>query len=114
MVPRDNPELAGVIFAEHAEHGYLAAPIARHIIETYYARKEGRPLPDLVPLPRARRRPVGRGRAADGRRRRRGRPAPRPAGAGRQVGPCSNAGSRPTSTGRCWWPCWRSSPSAWR
>ena len=40
MVPKDNPELAGVIFAEHAEHGYLAAPIARHIIETYYARKE--------------------------------------------------------------------------
>lgn len=45
MVPRDNPELAGVIFAEHSEHGYLAAPIARHIIETYYAQKEGRPLP---------------------------------------------------------------------
>ncbi len=51
MVPRDNPELAGVIFAEHAEHGYLAAPIAKHIIETYYARKEGRPLPELAPLP---------------------------------------------------------------
>jgi penicillin-binding protein 2 len=49
MVPRDNPELAGVIFAEHSEHGYLAAPIAKHIIETYYARKEGRPLPELPP-----------------------------------------------------------------
>ncbi len=49
MVPRDNPELAGVIFAEHSEHGYLAAPIAKHIIETYYARKEGRPLP-VMPL----------------------------------------------------------------
>jgi penicillin-binding protein 2 len=47
MVPRDNPELAGVIFAEHSEHGYLAAPIARHIIETYYAEKEGLPLPVL-------------------------------------------------------------------
>jgi penicillin-binding protein 2 len=47
MVPRDNPELAGVVFAEHSEHGYLAAPIARHIIETYYAQKEGRPLPVL-------------------------------------------------------------------
>ena len=23
MVPRDNPELAGVVFAEHSEHGYL-------------------------------------------------------------------------------------------
>ena len=53
MVPRDNPELAGVIFAEHSEHGYLAAPIARHIIETYYARKEGRPLPILPPPPGA-------------------------------------------------------------
>lgn len=51
MVPRDNPELAGVIFAEHSEHGYLAAPIARHIIETYYARKEGRPLPTMPAVP---------------------------------------------------------------
>jgi penicillin-binding protein 2 len=51
MVPRDNPELAGVIFAEHSEHGYLAAPIARHIIETYYARKEGRPLPVMPAVP---------------------------------------------------------------
>lgn len=49
MVPRDNPELAGVVFAEHSEHGYLAAPIARHVIETYYAEKEGRPLPKLSP-----------------------------------------------------------------
>jgi penicillin-binding protein 2 len=55
MVPRDNPELAGVVFAEHSEHGYLAAPIAKHVIETYYAEKEGRPLPTLAapgtPLP---------------------------------------------------------------
>ena len=51
MVPKDNPELAGVIFAEHAEHGYLAAPIARHIIETYYARREGRPLPSMPSVP---------------------------------------------------------------
>jgi penicillin-binding protein 2 len=51
MVPADKPELAGVVFAEHSEHGYLAAPIAKHIIETYYARKEGRPLPVLAPLP---------------------------------------------------------------
>jgi penicillin-binding protein 2 len=58
MVPRDNPELAGAVFAEHSEHGYLAAPIARHVIETYYAEKEGRPLPTLpavrgAPLPPA-------------------------------------------------------------
>jgi penicillin-binding protein 2 len=53
MVPRDNPELAGVIFAEHSDHGYLAAPIARHVIETYYAEKEGRPLPQLPDTPGA-------------------------------------------------------------
>ena len=51
MVPRDNPELAGVVFAEHSEHGYFAAPIAKHVIETYYAEKEGRPLPTLDALP---------------------------------------------------------------
>jgi penicillin-binding protein 2 len=45
FAPRDNARLAGVIFAEHAEHGYLGAPIARHVIETYYAKQEGRPLP---------------------------------------------------------------------
>ncbi|HUU33312.1 MAG TPA: penicillin-binding transpeptidase domain-containing protein, partial [Vicinamibacterales bacterium] len=51
MVPKDNPELAGVIFAEHSDHGYLAAPIARHIIETYYASKEGRALPTMPVVP---------------------------------------------------------------
>jgi penicillin-binding protein 2 len=51
MVPRDNPELAGVIFAEHAQHGYYGASIAKHIIETYYAKKEGRPLPVLEAPP---------------------------------------------------------------
>jgi penicillin-binding protein 2 len=48
MVPRDNPELAGVIFAEHGEHGSSAAPIAKHVIETYFAKKEGQPLPSLT------------------------------------------------------------------
>ncbi|MGH9372446.1 MAG: penicillin-binding transpeptidase domain-containing protein, partial [Vicinamibacterales bacterium] len=47
FAPRDNPELAGVIFTEHSEHGYYGGPIAKHIIETYYAKKEGRPLPVL-------------------------------------------------------------------
>ena len=52
FAPRDNPEVAGVIFAEHAEHGYYGASIAKHIIETYYAKKEGQPLPVLQkPLP---------------------------------------------------------------
>ncbi|MBM3818187.1 MAG: penicillin-binding protein 2 [Acidimicrobiia bacterium] len=51
FAPKDNPELAGVIFGEHNEHGYLGGPIARHIIETYYAKKDGRPLPVLAPKP---------------------------------------------------------------
>jgi penicillin-binding protein 2 len=51
FAPRDNPQIAGVIFGEHAEHGYLGAPIAKHVIETYFAKKEGRPLPTLTPVP---------------------------------------------------------------
>jgi penicillin-binding protein 2 len=52
FAPRDKPELAGVIFLEHAEHGYYGGSIAKHIIETYYAKKEGRPLPVLQkPVP---------------------------------------------------------------
>jgi penicillin-binding protein 2 len=51
FAPKDNPELAGVIFAEHGEHGYLGAPIAKHVIETYFAKKEGQPPPKLPPLP---------------------------------------------------------------
>jgi penicillin-binding protein 2 len=44
---RDNPEIAGIVFAEHGGHGSSAAPIARHVIDTFYAKKEGRPLPPL-------------------------------------------------------------------
>jgi hypothetical protein len=43
--------MAGAIFAEHSEHGYLAAPIARHIMETYFAQQEGRPLPPTPQVP---------------------------------------------------------------
>ncbi len=39
------------IFAEHAEHGYLGAPIAKFAMETYFAKKEGRPLPSSRSLP---------------------------------------------------------------
>jgi penicillin-binding protein 2 len=45
FAPAKNPEIAGVVFAEHAEHGSNAAPIAKYMIETYFAKKEGRPLP---------------------------------------------------------------------
>lgn len=51
FAPHDKPEIAGVIFAEHAEHGYLGAPIAKHAMETYFAKKEGRPLPSLQAPP---------------------------------------------------------------
>jgi penicillin-binding protein 2 len=46
FAPRDNPQVAGVIFGEHAEHGASVAPIAKHAMETFFAKKEGRPLPD--------------------------------------------------------------------
>ena len=45
FAPRDNPQIAGVVFAEHAEHGASAAPIAKHALETFFAKREGRPLP---------------------------------------------------------------------
>jgi penicillin-binding protein 2 len=45
FAPRDNPEIAGVVFAEHSAHGYLAAPIARYAAETYFAKRDGLPLP---------------------------------------------------------------------
>jgi penicillin-binding protein 2 len=51
FAPKDNPEIAGAIFAEHAEHGYLGAPIAKFAIETYFAKKEGRPLPTIQKAP---------------------------------------------------------------
>jgi penicillin-binding protein 2 len=54
FAPRDNPEIAGVIFGEHAEHGASSAPIAKYVMETYFAKKDGKPLPKLAlppPIP---------------------------------------------------------------
>ena len=48
--PAGAPEIAGVVFGEHSEHGYLTAPIAKHVMETYFAKQEGRPRP-VLPLP---------------------------------------------------------------
>jgi penicillin-binding protein 2 len=45
FAPRDNPEIAGVVFLEHGIHSANAASVAKHIMETYFAKKEGRPLP---------------------------------------------------------------------
>ena len=52
FAPRDNPEIAGVIFGEHNEHGSSSAPIAKYVMETYFNKKEGKPLPKLsIPTP---------------------------------------------------------------
>jgi penicillin-binding protein 2 len=45
FAPRDNPEIAGVVFLEHGVHGSNAALIAHHLMDTFFAKKEGRPLP---------------------------------------------------------------------
>ncbi len=45
FAPKDDPQVAGVVLAEHSEHGYLAAPIGKHVMDTYFAKQEGRPLP---------------------------------------------------------------------
>jgi penicillin-binding protein 2 len=55
FAPRDNPQIAGAVFVEHSGHGgTYAAPIAKHVIETFFAKEEGRPLP---PPPRAKDQP---------------------------------------------------------
>jgi penicillin-binding protein 2 len=48
FAPRDNPEIAGVVFLEHGIHGPNAAQVAHHILDTFFAKKDGRPLP-VVP-----------------------------------------------------------------
>ena len=46
FAPRDHPQIAGVVFVEHGGHGGVtAAPIAKHVLETFFAKQEGRPLP---------------------------------------------------------------------
>jgi penicillin-binding protein 2 len=50
MAPKDNPEIAGVVFTEHGEHGSSSAMVARHVIETYFAQRDGLPLPP-TPVP---------------------------------------------------------------
>jgi penicillin-binding protein 2 len=54
FAPRDNPKVAGVVFAEHAEHGSSAAPIAKFAMETFFAKLDGLPLPEWPrPIPTA-------------------------------------------------------------
>ena len=45
FAPRDNPEIAGVVFLEHGIHSANAASVARHILATYFAKKDKQPLP---------------------------------------------------------------------
>jgi penicillin-binding protein 2 len=45
FAPRDHPQIAGVIFAEHGEHGGNAAVLTHHVLDTFFAKKDGRPLP---------------------------------------------------------------------
>jgi len=45
FAPRDKPEIAGVVFLEHGIHGANADRVAKHIIETFVAKKQGKPLP---------------------------------------------------------------------
>ena len=45
FAPRDNPQIAGAILLEHGMHGPNAASLAHHILDTFFAKKDGRPLP---------------------------------------------------------------------
>jgi len=45
FAPRDNPRIAGVVFLEHGIHGPNAASVARHILATFFAKEDGKPLP---------------------------------------------------------------------
>jgi penicillin-binding protein 2 len=51
FAPRDNPQIAGVIFAEHGGASGSATPIARHVLETFFAKRDGLPLPVLPGAP---------------------------------------------------------------
>jgi penicillin-binding protein 2 len=48
FAPRDNPEIAGVVFTEHSGASANSTPIAKHILETYFNKKEGKPAPELA------------------------------------------------------------------
>jgi penicillin-binding protein 2 len=45
FAPRDNPQIAGVVFLEHGMHGPNAAAVAHHVLETFFAKQDGLPLP---------------------------------------------------------------------
>jgi penicillin-binding protein 2 len=45
FAPKDNPRVAGVVFLEHGIHGGNAARVTHHILDTFFAKEDGRPLP---------------------------------------------------------------------
>jgi penicillin-binding protein 2 len=45
FAPKDNPRIAGVVFLEHGIHGGNAARVTHHILDTFFAKEDGRPLP---------------------------------------------------------------------
>jgi len=45
FAPRDKPTIAGVVFLEHGIHGPNAARVAHHILDTFFAKRNGQPLP---------------------------------------------------------------------
>ncbi len=45
FAPRDHPTIAGVVFLEHGIHGPNAATVAHHILDVFFAKQDGRPLP---------------------------------------------------------------------
>jgi penicillin-binding protein 2 len=47
FAPRDKPEIAGVVFLEHGIHGSNAASVARHVLETFFAKRDKQPLPPV-------------------------------------------------------------------
>jgi penicillin-binding protein 2 len=129
FAPRDNPQIAGIVFLEHGMHGPNAASVAHHILDTFFAKQDGRPLPP-APKPEDMRLdfadPMG-----GGPREYPDPPAlpdepsgpPRPVTIwspltvvcrrltrpprGPRVKPCSSAASTTTWTGRCWARSWR-------
>jgi penicillin-binding protein 2 len=42
LAPRRNPEIVVAVLYQSGEHGYLAAPLARDVIKTYFDKRDGR------------------------------------------------------------------------
>jgi penicillin-binding protein 2 len=45
FAPKDDPQIAGVVLLEHGVHGSNAALVTHHLLDTFFAKREGRPLP---------------------------------------------------------------------